>query len=189
MVPTLRHRLLALVGAMAIMSTVVLGALGGVAQAQTGYPPGTTTLPACVAGNVNAGNVSVGQTITFTLCGNYTAGGTDTITVNGAVVLTKTPTNGAVIVVVTVVSQTVATVSDPVNVAIVCGTNTVTATGPGTPGTSTGTFNLECSPTTTTSTGLAFTGANIMKALLIALVLIVAGVALFILGRRRRHAL
>lgn len=184
MVPTLRHKSLALFGAVAVMSVVLL--TGGVAGAQTGYPPGTTTVPACVAGNVNAGNVAVGQTITFTLCGNFTAGTTDTITVNGAVVLTKTPTNGADVVVVTITSQTVAAVGDPVNAAIVCGTNTVTATGPGTPGTSSGTFNLECATPTTTSSGLAFTGANVLMGLLIALVLIVVG-ALIVIFQRRRH--
>jgi hypothetical protein len=184
-VPTLRHRLLALIGAVAVMATVSL--IGGVAQAQTGsgYPPGTsTTLAECTAGNANAGNVAVGQTITFTLCGDFTAGQLVTIKVNGAVALTKLP-NGAVVVVITVVSQTVLQVSDPVNVAAVCGTNNVNATGGGTPGAASGTFNLACAAASTASGGLAFTGANIALGVIIALALISVGVLLRILSNRR----
>lgn len=185
----LRHRLAALVGALAVFSTVFLGA--GAAVAQTGYPPGTS-VPACTVGNVNAGNVSVGQTITFTLCGNFAPGASITVTVNGAVVLTKTPTNGAVVVVVTVVSQTLLTVDDPVNVAAVCGTNTATATGAAATGgtaNSTGTFNLLCTSTTTTKGGLAFTGANVMRFVLAALALIVIGALLVLFQRRRRQTI
>jgi hypothetical protein len=182
-VPIVRRKVAALIGAVAILSTVML-LTGGAAQAQTGYPPGTSVPPPCVAGNVNAGNVSVLQTITFTLCGDFT--GTVTVSVNGAVVLTKTATGGAVVVVVTISTQTVAEIEDPVKAAIVCGNNVVSATGPGTPGQSTGNFNLLCTTTTTTKSGLAFTGANILRTLLIALGLIVLG-ALLIIFQRRRH--
>jgi hypothetical protein len=108
------------------------------------------------------------------------------VTVNGAVVLTKTATGGAVVVVVTIISQTVAQIEDPVNAAIVCGNNVISATGPGAPGESTGNFNLACTTTTTTKSGLAFTGANILRTVLIALGLIVLG-ALLIIFQRRRH--
>ena len=185
--PTLRHRLAALVGALVVFSSVFLA--GSVAGAQTGYPPGTS-VPACTVGNVNAGNVSVGQTVTFTLCGNFAPGATVTVTVNGAVTLTKTPTNGAVVVVITVVSQTVLAVDDPVNVAAVCGVNTATATGAaatGGTGQSTGTFNLLCTSTTTTKSGLAFTGTNVFRFLLVAFALIVIGALLVVLQRRRRQ--
>jgi len=115
------------------------------------------------------------------------------ITVNGVVTVTKTPTNGAVVVVVTVVSQTVLTIgNDPANVAATCGTNTVVATGmasPGGAGTSTGTFNLVCTTTTTTKGGLALTGANVLRALLVALALIVIGALLVIFQRRRRQTI
>jgi hypothetical protein len=169
-------------GAMVVFSTVFF--MAGAAQAQTGYPPGTSVPPPCVAGNVNAGTVAVGQTITFTLCGDFT--GTVSVSVNGAVVLTKTATGGAVVIVVTIISPTVAQVEDPVNAAIVCGNNVVSATGPGTPGESTGNFNLACTTTTTTKSGLAFTGTNILRSVLIALALIVLG-ALLVVFQRRRH--
>jgi hypothetical protein len=170
-------------GAMVVFSTVLF--MGAAAQAQTGYPPGTSVPPPCVAGNVNAGTVAVGQTITFTLCGDFT--GTVAVSVNGAVVLTKTATGGAVVVVVTIISPTVAQVEDPVNAAIVCGNNVVSATGPGTPGLSTGNFNLACTTTTTTKSGLAFTGTNVLRSLLIALALIVLGALLVVFQRRRRR--
>jgi hypothetical protein len=180
----LRHKLAALIGVLAIFSTVSL--FGGVAQAQT-YPPGTSVPPPCVPGNASAGNVAVGQSVTFTLCGDFT--GTTTVSVNGAVVLTKTATNGAVVVVVTVVSQSVLSVGDPVNVAAVCGTNGIVATGSGTPGRSTGTFDLVCTPTTTAKSGLAFTGANILRSVLIALALIIVGALMIIFQRRRRQTI
>jgi hypothetical protein len=102
-------------------------------------------------------------------------------------VLTKTATGGEVVVVVTIISPTVAQVEDPVNAAIVCGNNVVSATGPGTPGLSTGNFNLACTTTTTTKSGLAFTGTNVLRSLLIALALIVLGALLVVFQRRRRR--
>ncbi len=63
------------------------------------------------------------------------------------------------------------------------------ATGPSVNGgtaTATGAFNLDCAPTTTTG-GLAFTGANIFKFLAGALLLITVGGAL-VLGQRRRRS-
>jgi hypothetical protein len=186
-VPTLRHKLAALLGAVAVFSTVFL--LGAVAQAQS-YPPGTS-VPSCTPGDVNAGNVSVGQTVTFTLCGDFAPGAAVTVTVNGVAALTKTPTNGAVVVVITVTSQTVLAVSDPVNVAAICGSNSAVATGAkmgGGTGSSTGTFNLVCTTTTTTSKPLAFTGANILMAVLIAFALIVLGALLVAFQRRRRQS-
>jgi hypothetical protein len=160
---------------------------------QTCYPIGSCPAPPpCTVGNVNAGNVSVGQTVTFTLCGDFAPGASVTVTVNGVLAITKTPTNGAVVVVVTVVSQTLLAVDDPVNVAAVCGINTVTATGAtatGGTGNSTGTFNLLCTSTTTTKGGLAFTGANVMRFVLAALALIVIGALLVFFQRRRRQTL
>jgi hypothetical protein len=165
----------------------------GSASAQTGgYPPPTTVLT-CTPGNANAGSVTVGDTVTFTLCGDFTA--TATITVNGHAAGTKTAVNGAVTVVVTVASQTELVVNDPVDVAGQCGTNTVVATGPGTPGTSTGTFTLLCNVSTATTTSpvtstgaLAFTGARLLELLLaVAAAMIVLGTLLVRLQHRRRQ--
>jgi hypothetical protein len=187
-VPTLRHKLAALIGAVAMFSAVFL--LGGAAQAQS-YPPGTS-VPSCTVGNVNAGSISVGQTVTFTLCGNFAPGAAVTVTVNGVSVFTKAPTNGAVTVVITVKSSTVLAVDDPVNVAAVCGVNTAVATGAtvgGGSASSSGTFNLVCTSSTTTSSGLAFTGTNVIEALLVAFALIVIGALLVVFQRRRRQTI
>jgi len=191
---TLRGRVAALMGAVVIVSTVVLA--GGAAFAQTGGYPPPTTLPLCTAGGVNAGNVAVGQTVTFTLCGNFAAGATVSLTVNGTSVdVTKTPVNGAVTVVITAVSNTVLEVNDPVDVAAACGTNTVVATGSGNPGTATGTFDLLCSTTATTvastatsSSALALTGAHVIELLIIAALLIGLGAVLVAWNRRRRQS-
>jgi hypothetical protein len=193
----LRHKMAALFGVVLICSTVLL--FGGSAGAQSsavpmqtcGYPIGTCpTTPPCTPGNASAGNVVVGQTITFTLCGDFAPGASVAVTANGTFVFSKPPTNGAVVAVVTVVSQTLLHVDDPANAPAICGTNAVVATGAkigGGTATSTGTFNLVCTSSTTTKGGLAFTGANVMLALLIALALIVVGTTLVIFQRRRRQ--
>jgi hypothetical protein len=183
--------LVAVVGALAALSSIFL--FGATAQAQTnGYPPGTS-VPTCVAGNVNAGNLVVGQTVTFTLCGNFAAGASITVNVNGVShVFTKTAVNGAVVVVVTVVSSTVLAVGDPVNVAATCGTNTVVATGAAASGETTsvtGTFNLVCTSTTTTGNGLALTGTNAVIGILTAVGLIIVGALLVVFQRRRRQTI
>jgi hypothetical protein len=130
--------------------------------------------------------------VTFNLCGDFTAGSSVDVKVNGTDVGTKVAAGGEVQVVIEVISTTVLQVDDPVNAPAVCGTNTAVATGPGTPGTATGTFNLTCTSTsttpTTTGTGaLAFTGAHILEALLIAAALIVVGTLMVVLQRRRRQ--
>ncbi len=195
----LRHKMAALIGVVLICSTVLL--YGGPASAHSsalpmqqacGYPlSACPPAPPCVVGNADAGSVTVGQTITFTLCGNFAPGAAVSIAVNGAVVLTKPPTNGAVVVVITVVSQSLLHVDDPVNAAAVCGSNTVVASGAsaaGGTGTSTGRFNLSCTSTTTKS-GLALTGANVMLGLLLAAALIIVGAVLVVFQRRRRQTI
>ncbi|MDQ6613214.1 MAG: hypothetical protein M3083_00215 [Actinomycetota bacterium] len=178
---------------MMVVSTVFLAGGSALAQTDTGYPPGTTTSTTagpCTPGDTNLGTLSVGTTRTFTLCGGFT-GGTVTIKVDGTVVpVTKSPSNGFVTIEIRVVSRTVIQIDDPVNAAVICGNNTVTATGAGNPGTATATFTLAC-PTETSEApgGLAFTGANVLLALLIALVLIVLGAVLVVLQRRRRQTL
>jgi hypothetical protein len=187
--------LASLVGAIALLGSVILA--GATAEAQTTttqYQPGTS-LPQCTAGNANAGTVSVNQKITFTLCGNFAVNASVAIALNGiATGITKTPTLGAITTHITVTSTSSVDVDDPVAVAIACGaTDTVSATGPtatGTTATENGTFVVQCATTsTTTGNPLAFTGANVLKALIAALVLIGLGTALVLFQRRRRQAL
>ncbi len=178
----------ALIGAAVVVSTVFFA--GGSALAQVSYPPGTS-VPGCTVANVDAGTVAVGQTVTFTLCGNFAPGASVTITVNGTTVFAKASTNGAVVVVVTVVSQTLLHVDDPTNAPAVCGENKVIATGPNVDGgtsSPTGTFDLLCtSAPEREGGGLAFTGSNITLGLLVALGLIALGTVLVVLQRRRHQ--
>ncbi|MGH9126340.1 MAG: hypothetical protein ACRDZ8_16680 [Acidimicrobiales bacterium] len=194
MTARLQGRLAALIGTMVIAFTVI--ATGGPVLAQTGgYPPGSS-VPSCTPGNVTISTpVGVGQTVTLTLCGGFADGATVSLKVNGSsVTTTKSPVNGAVTVVIQVISQTQLQVNDPVTAPANCGTNTVTATGSGTPGTSTGTFTLTCSSTTTaagstttTRSSLPLTGARILEALFVALALIAIGTVLVMVQRRRRQ--
>ncbi|MGH9126179.1 MAG: hypothetical protein ACRDZ8_15860 [Acidimicrobiales bacterium] len=184
--PLLRHKLIVLVSAITLMCAA--SSLGAIAVAQS-YPPGSS-VPSCTPGNVNIGPpVPVGQSVTLNLCGGFTAGTSVTIKVNGVLTsVTKMPVNGAVTVVITVVSNTTLSIDDPVDVPAICGTNTVVATGQGTPGTSTGTFTLNCSTTTTSTGALALTGADVAGIIVVALVLLVVGSLLVVVQRRRRRA-
>ncbi len=184
--PMLRHKIATLVGALAVFSTVFL--MGGVAHAQTGYPPGTGGTP-CIPGNATAGNVAVGQTATFTLC----------------VAASRVPFR----------SRSTAPWCSPKSALQRPGDHRrhrrLADRPPGRrprrrrrhlrhqhdrrhrsrhPGyLHCGTFNLLCTSTTTTKSGLAFTGANILRSLLIALALIVLGALLVIFSSAAATAL
>lgn len=184
----LRHRFAATVGAALVVSTVAFG--GGVASAQTpGYPPGSTTTVGapCIGSGASVGSVAVGSVVTFSICGPFTNGGSVNVAVNGRQAVTKqASTAGTISIVLRITSKSVAEVDDPVNVAINCGANTVSANGPafnGGTATQIGAFSLNCG--STTATGLAFTGANVLKGLGAALALIVVGAFLVVTQRRR----
>jgi hypothetical protein len=164
------------------------------AVAQTsGYPP-----PANCVNNPtgqNLGTINVGQTLSTTMTPVciFIAGSTVNMTVNGASGGTKTANaQGGVPVNLTAVSQTSGSLNDPVTVPIQCGANSITASGNSATGptSTTGTFTLNCAAaagtSTTPSSGVAFTGANILRWSLGALALIGIG-ALFVLGSRRRR--
>jgi hypothetical protein len=181
---TLRRNLIALIGAVAVLSAVFLT---GAAQAQTTptVPGYGSPVPPCAVGPINAGTLSVGQTAVFLLCGPFT--GTVTVKVNGTTTFTnKQPSSGQVRVTVTRTSATSAAVDDPFNVATVCGSNTVT--GSDAAATATGTFTILCAAPAS-SGGLAFTGANVVLGLIVAMVLIVLGALLVMFQRRRRQTI
>ena len=102
------------------------------AHAQTtttlvGYPPGACVTP---TGTQNGGSHAVGETFTIVLTPVCAFTGTVTVTVNGVAVATKTPVNGTVRVTITIVSETLISVDDPVLVPINCGVPvSVTAAG------------------------------------------------------------
>ncbi len=174
---TLRYRFVATLAA-AVLWAVFLGS--ALAAAQSAYPPAPPTTIACAGGDVDAGTVAVGQSITVTMCGPWQPGspvgvvvGTapaDTVTAggDGAVTITMTPRT--------------------------CGPDRAVATGPGAvansgtaTATATATFSVTCAPARSKGV-LATTGADIAKLLLAALVLIVAGAALVMAHRRRAGA-
>jgi len=153
-------------------TTIAATALFGIgkAAAQTGYPPAPPTTVLCTAGNIDAGTVGLGQTITITLCGPFQPGSTVAVNVGATQIATAV---GAVTVTVT---------------GATCGANDLVATGPGegaATATSTATFTVTCARPSSSADGLAFTGANIYKYLLAALVLIAIGAMLVLLHRRR----
>lgn len=172
---------------------VVLSAPPAVAQ--------VTTLPyqgLCTA-NVTAtdlGTFTVGQSITVVLAPTcaWNPGGNVNVTVNGQAVGTKpVAANGTITVHITIISATQLSVDDPVLVTGQCGRNEVVGVGPSsvanTTVTATATFTVTCAAaaaTPTPSSGVAFTGANIARAAAVGTLAIAIGLALVVLGRRRR---
>jgi hypothetical protein len=154
----------------------------GVASAQTGYPPGTTTTSVAPGGG-NAGTVPLGGTITATASG-FSPGSSTTLLVDGQAAGSVTVgANGVASVSIKVLSATTALVNG-VSIPITCGANSVTFTGTSPTGaalTQTISFSVNCA----VSAGIVFTGANVFKWLLAALVLLALG-ALFLIAERRR---
>jgi hypothetical protein len=154
----------------------------GVAQAQTGYPPGTTTTVPGGAGS-GGGTVAIGATLNVEACG-YRAGSTVNVSIDGqAATTTIAKATGCGRISIKPVSSTNAVVSG-IDPAITCGANNAVFTGVSSAGASisqTVGFSINCA----VSAGIVFTGANISKWLLAALVLLALG-ALILLAERRR---
>src|ERR1700730_15412277 len=99
----------------------------GVAQAQTGYPPGTTTTTTPTTGT-GGGTVVLGGTIRISASG-YAAGSTATVFVDGNAAGSATASaTGVLGLSIKAVSATTALVNG-VLVPITCGANSVTFTG------------------------------------------------------------
>src|SRR4051812_23582230 len=130
--------------------------------------------------STNLGSTAPGGTVSGTIgpsC-HFAPGSTLNITVNGASGGTKSPNaSGGVNVSLQVVSTTQGLLNDPVAVPVQVGTNTIVVTGPAAAGgtaTVTGTFTVTAQTTTTAAGGgttgtttpsstVAFTGANILR--------------------------
>jgi hypothetical protein len=166
------------------------------ANAQVGYPPGP-----CVPGNItiDAGAHAIGTTFSVRLqplCA-WDPGSPVTLTVDGTDVPGKiADAGGGVTVTVTVLSATQLSIDDPVLVASQCGANQMTGSGrssaaAGAIDTATAKFRVICPAAAGAAqagavSGVAFTGANILKWAGIALVMIVGGWLLVGIARRRR---
>jgi len=170
---------------MAVLFSITLisfpSVLVGVASAQTGYPPGTTTTS--VAPGASAGTVVLGATITARVCG-LAGGSSATVTADGQPAGAVTAdASGCVVTAVKGLSITNALVNG-VSVPITCGANSLTFTGTGPTGASlvqTVAFSVNCAVTA----AIVFTGSNVLKWLLAALILLAFG-ALFLIAERRR---
>ncbi len=177
----------------------VLGAMAPAASAQTGYPP-----PACSPADtvIDAGTHAVGETFTIRLAPLclWDPGSAVATTVNGQSVGTKVAdAGGGINVAVTVVSATQLSIDDPVVVAGRCGGNNASGVGPSaTAGASvraTANFSIRCEgaaaaprPARAARSGVAFTGANVLRWGAVALALLGVGAVLVIGARRRRGA-
>ena len=164
---------------LAVVLGLAIAAPAAPAFAQSAGGSGTPTV-------VNFGSFAVGSTVTGNLCG-LTPGSTVTANVNGTGGLTKTvDANGCVHITVQITSQTAGVLGDPVNVTLQCGINTVTA------GAASGTFTETCpaaAATSTPSSSVAFTGANILRWTLAAAGLLGIGAFMVWASRRRRPTL
>lgn len=184
---------LALLGAVAAL-VVVNGT--GTAGAQTSYPPG-----ACrpLAGSQFNGTLTVGQSATIILapaCA-FQDGTPVSVSVNGVPVGVRAAVSGAVPVLIAVTSGASLTVDGNTTVPVVCGVNTVVATGfsaaAQAPVTQTATFNVNCGTGQTPSAALgaaksgpiAFTGTSIGAFIAFAASVFLLGSAVLVASRRR----
>ena len=181
-------RRLAVAAMVALVGSMVM--MAGSAPAQTGYPPGPCTATISAA---NAGNFTIGQTFTVTLAPTcaWTAGAAVSITVNGVAVGTKPAlANGTIQVRIRVVSSTLLEFDDPVPVPAICGLNSIVAVGPSAVAQANAShtinFGVTC-PATATRSGIAFTGANIMKLVAGAVAAVLFGTMLVSTARKRRQ--
>lgn len=167
-------REVAAIVAVAVTWCAVLGS--GRAIAQTGYPPAPPTTVMCSGGDVDAGTVSLGQTITVTLCGPFQPGAVLAATLNGGLGLGTAPTTADGVGAVTITIR-----------ARKCGLNKVIVTGPGSTTTTavrTATFYVMCARAPIAGV-LPFTGGNIVVFLLVAALLIGVGALTLTVYRRR----
>lgn len=164
------------------------------AGASTGYPPPPATIGS------GATTATVGQTVTFTACG-FKPGSTVTVSSGGGTMTANA--SGCVTVTVKVSDPHISVNGGPL-VAVNYGPNTIVLTGVnpvGAPFTFTETITIASTApaavtqpasavpsSTTSSSGLAFTGADIAYTTIGGLLLIGAGTALGIVVSRRRRA-
>lgn len=208
----LGRRLLAV--AVALLAVVAAAAFGvaGPASAQVGSGIGACTV---VTGTQDVGTVSVGQQFVLQVAPTclFNVGAVLTVTVNGVTVTGKVANaSGQVLITITAISATQLSVDDPTITPAVCGVNTVTVTGPssaaaGGVATQSATFTLDCSGAAATVTtvaaatpgaaastpvvgGLSRTGADTVRFVAVALVMLSLGsTAVVATGRRQAASL
>lgn len=146
----------------------------------------TTTSPV-VSGTQAAGTHPVGSTFQVEVCG-YATGSSVAVSVDGQPAGVKTSdTNGCAQITLVVRSASLLDVSDPVTVSIRCGANSLVATGKAGSGQTmiqTVAFVVPCA--VPARSGFAFSGANVMRELAVAAVLLVVGLVLVLADRRSR---
>lgn len=194
----MRRKFLAALVAASAVAGATMFSLASPASAQTGSGIGTCT---AVTGTQNVGNVNIGQRFLLQVAPTcvFTPGATVTVTINGVVLTKVANASGFVVVDVTVLSATQLSIDDPVLTPAVCGTNTVTASGPSTVAlggvsTQTALFTVVCpttpvvvTPVTPTQGRLSLTGANSLRFGAIALALMAVG-SIAVVGTRRRRS-
>jgi hypothetical protein len=193
----------------AIIGIATIGVLGlqGAAGAQSGYPgptTTTTTTPAEVTvqanGTTTTATVTVGpggsEVVTADVCG-YAKGSAVTVTVDGTVVyVSAAGSNGCLFLTITISDPSISINGSPA-VTVPYGTATIAASGVSPTGAAvTDTVDIPVAsptavvtsapPTSSSSSGLAFTGADIAAMTVGALALIALGFLLVTVARRRR---
>jgi hypothetical protein len=91
-------------------------------------------------------------------------------------------------VAILILSTTTGAVNDPTNIRINCGSNNLAVSGfnaSGNPVTQTASFTLNCAAPAV-SGGLAFTGWNFLRWVLVAAIILVIGGGLILFTRRRK---
>jgi hypothetical protein len=193
----------------AIIGIATIGVLGpqGAAGAQSGYPgptTTTTTTPAEVTvqanGTTTTATVTVGpggsEVVTANVCG-YAPASSVTVTVDGTVVYVSTAdSSGCLFLTITISDPSISINGSPA-VTIPYGTAAIAASGVSPSGAAvTDTVDVPVAsptavvtsapPTSSSSSGLAFTGADIMAMVVAGLALIALGFLVLTFSRRRR---
>lgn len=184
----------ALLGSVAGLFAVMASLLPTPAIAQVGYPPPACTVTASVQ---NFGAVNIGDTVRLVLAPTcvFAPGTQLTVLVNGQSIGVKVAdANGFVTVQVTVLSATQLSIDDPVLVSSVCGRNSIAASGFSTVAggvvTHSASFDVVCRAPVVqaTKSTIAFTGAWLLRWLIVGLALTAVGFVIATAARRRRPA-
>jgi hypothetical protein len=170
--------------AVALLSGSVFLAIASGAPAGATYPP--PTIPTSCS---NSQSVSVGASATVTASCTFAPGSTITITLNGAAYSTATaPASGVFTETFTATDPHIALNGGPAVETAFGATNTFVASGVNADGASNVSTTLVTIPatgTTTSSSPLAFTGADLAAVVVGGALLLAMGFALVMFARRR----
>jgi hypothetical protein len=155
------------------------------ASAASGYPPPVVAATSCSVAQA----VAVGNTFTFNATCTFAPGSTITVTLNGVFYETLTaPSSGVFTETIVVTDPHISLNGGPAEAAAYGATETFVATGTNASGASNTSTAIITIPSAASSSGLAFTGADLAATMIGGATLLLMGIAATTYARRRaRH--